>query len=253
MKRVNRKMYYRGQRCMLFKQVCKECRQLKLVYKKFSKRVRNGVLSIESTCNSCKHEQRRVEKKCIVCGKLFTTTHSKTQYCSEKCANSKKINGQIIQCENCGKEFYVTQKELNRSKHHYCSKECSGNAHCGERNSSFNPNLSEEDRLSRRRNIANIGYSKFRTEVLKRDNYTCQITGLTSKETTLIVHHLESYNLDKEKRVDISNGITLSKEIHSLFHKIYGYGNNTKAQFKEFKIQYVDTEVKENIIPHRNA
>lgn len=238
MKRINRRLYYKGKRCILFKQVCKNCGQLKIVYKKFGKKTRNGVVSIETTCNVCKHEKRRVKKVCEICGKEFTTTHSTTRFCSEKCANTRNKTGQIINCEYCGKEFYITPKDLKRSEHHYCSKECSGNAHCGENNNSFNPNLTEEDRESRRRDITNVGYSKFRSEVLKRDNYTCQITGLTIKETELEVHHLESYNLNKEKRVEISNGITLSKEVHKLFHKIYGYGNNTLEQFEEFKKNY---------------
>ena len=37
MKRINRRLYYKGKRCMLFKQVCKNCGQLKIVYKKLVK------------------------------------------------------------------------------------------------------------------------------------------------------------------------------------------------------------------------
>ena len=112
MKRINRRLYYKGKRCILFKRVCKNCGQLKIVYKKFGKKTRNGVVSIETTCNVCKHEKRRVKKVCEICGKEFTTTHSTTRFCSEKCANTRNKTGQIINCEYCGKEFYITPKDF---------------------------------------------------------------------------------------------------------------------------------------------
>ena len=49
-----------------------------------------------------------------------------------------------------------------------------------------------------------------------------------------IRNELEIYNWDIENRTNVDNGITLSKEIHKKFHKIYGYGNNTKEQFLDF-------------------
>ena len=52
---------------------------------------------------------------------------------------------------------------------------------------------------------------------------------------------------DKEHRTDIDNGITLTKEIHRLFHKIYGKKHNTKEQFEEFKHRYHNKEFKEVI------
>ena len=61
----------------------------------------------------------------------------------------------------------------------------------------------------------------------ERDNYTCQVTGIRGGD--LVVHHLYSYNKYYCLRTAIENGITVSKDIHDLFHSIYGYGDNTKA------------------------
>lgn len=76
-----------------------------------------------------------------------------------------------------------------------------------------------------------IEYLEFRKSILKRDNYKCQITG---KGGHLEVHHIESMNKNLSKALDESNVITLHVDIHKEFHKIYGYGDNTRQQFEEF-------------------
>ena len=112
----------------------------------------------------------------------------------------------------------------------------------GEDNPNYNPNLTDEERAVKR---TYTEYGEFVKKVLERDNYTCQLSG--KRGGKLEVHHLNSYNWDKEHRTDIDNGITLTKEIHRLFHKIYGKKHNTKEQFEEFKHRYHNKEFKEVI------
>ena len=76
-------------------------------------------------------------------------------------------------------------------------------------------------------------YAKWRQKVYERDNYTCKCCG-NNKGGNLNAHHLNGYNWDKEHRTDIDNGITLCETCHKEFHKLYGQGNNTKEQFKEY-------------------
>ena len=107
-----------------------------------------------------------------------------------------------------------------------------------ENNPNWNPNLTDEERIIKRKYKE---YEYWRTEVFKRDNYTCQLSGQVGGK--LVVHHLNGYMLSKSERLDINNGITLTEEIHKKFHKMYGYKNNTKEQFEEFIIKYNNKEV----------
>lgn len=72
----------------------------------------------------------------------------------------------------------------------------------------------------------------FRKSCMERDDFTCQKTG--QRGGKLVVHHINNFRDFPELRTSISNGITLSKESHIEFHKIYGFKNNTKEQLLEF-------------------
>jgi len=50
----------------------------------------------------------------------------------------------------------------------------------------------------------------------------------------LNAHHIENFANKKKLRFEDSNGITLCKECHDKFHKIYGYQNNNREQLTEF-------------------
>jgi len=78
---------------------------------------------------------------------------------------------------------------------------------------------------------ASIEYADWRRKVFKRDNYTCL---RCSKQGAIQAHHLKNFSEYKELRFIVSNGKTLCKECHRLFHKIYGTKNNTINQYKNF-------------------
>lgn len=180
-------------------------------------------------------------------------------------------------CDYCNKEIHMKKHEYERLEHHFCNRNCFAKwlsnqesymkgkhlpeeakkkiseANKGrtawnkgknfpqfsrENNPNWNPNLTDEERVIKRKYKE---YEYFRNEVFKRDNYTCQLSGQVGGK--LVVHHLNGYNLNKLERLDVNNGITLTEKIHKLFHKMYGYGNNTKEQFEEFKIKYKNNEV----------
>lgn len=93
-------------------------------------------------------------------------------------------------------------------------------------------------------------YSEWRKLVFKRDNYTCQVSGLSN--CFLNVHHIKPFSvileennittfeeaLKCEELWDINNGITLARKWHSqtsnnelAFHRIHGTCDFTEADF----------------------
>ena len=67
----------------------------------------------------------------------------------------------------------------------------------------------------------------------ERDNYTCQCCGCT-ESNSFNAHHLNSYDWCIDGRTNVDNGVTICKKCHKNFHKLFGYGNNTKEQYEEF-------------------
>jgi predicted restriction endonuclease len=81
----------------------------------------------------------------------------------------------------------------------------------------------------------NKKYSKWRTKVLKRDDYHCV---LCDSVKTLHTHHKEGYTQNPLLRYDVDNGVTLCKMHHKIFHTIYGTRNNTEDQWRQFYSEY---------------
>lgn len=134
-------------------------------------------------------------------------------------------------CDNCNKIVKMTYKRYNKQNHNgltYCNNCANAILNSGENNKMWNPNLLDEDRKYRKNNSE---YSKFILKVLYRDMFTCQVCG---GKSNILVHHLNGYNWFKEGRTDETNAITLCENCHKNFHSIYGYGNNTRIQFKQW-------------------
>jgi len=104
----------------------------------------------------------------------------------------------------------------------------------GKNNWNYNHHATPEDRLLKR-NYAIP--KKVLAKIYKRDNYICKAC---SKKVIRalggpIAHHLNGWNWFKKGRSDLSNIVTICRRCHEKFHKMFGYGNNTKEQFDQFR------------------
>ncbi len=87
-------------------------------------------------------------------------------------------------------------------------------------------------------------YIRWRKVVFLSWNNECPITGNKSPETELVAHHFFNASNGEKLACNIKNGILLEKNIHVLFHNIYGYRDNTLQQFQDFLDLLVQSQVK---------
>ena len=106
----------------------------------------------------------------------------------------------------------------------------------GKNHPNWNPNLTKEERLENKNRSKNPKYRKWHNRVLQRDWFKCQCCKTPNKN--LEVHHIYSWHSHKHLRHTTSNGVTLCKNCHKKFHKIYGRKFNTKKQLSKFLKEY---------------
>jgi len=74
-------------------------------------------------------EKKRIIFQCEYCGKekeqkLYDYNKSKHHYCSRECKNAAMNKKISVICDNCGKEVAQKYSQYNRADHHYCSQKC---------------------------------------------------------------------------------------------------------------------------------
>ena len=134
-------------------------------------------------------------------------------------------------CTDIHKVEYRGYVKHNHNGITYCSKHANTVFRSGEKHPLYNPNKEHDDIRK------TPEYAITKLNVHERDKYTCVSCG--KKIYNPVFHHLYSVNTHKELACKIDNGVTLCKKCHKNFHNIYGYGNNTPAQF----IDYIKREL----------
>jgi hypothetical protein len=131
---------------------------------------------------------------------------------------------------SCGNKSKITFYSLhNGSK---CNK-CGVERTKGEKSVHWNPNLTDEDRISRR-HIP--GYQDWVNSIFVKDNYTCHKCSQHGGD--LNAHHIYNYSTHKLLRTDKNNGLTLCKDCHTEFHSKYSNKNNNLFQLCQFLGNY---------------
>lgn len=176
-------------------------------------------------CRDCYlafHSKNILEYKCEICGKVFKgSKYNANRFCSRECYNEfHNIKNKNRECPICKKIFIAKQSEDK-----YCSRECFLKYLHSVNKGSNHPNwkggiTSENEKLRKSKQ-----YLDWRDEVLKRDKNECIY--YHSKEK-LNAHHIYAWQFYKEKRFDISNGITVCEECHKKIHSKYGYNSKEK-------------------------
>lgn len=141
---------------------------------------------------------------------------------------------------DCSKEVIVYGENLRRGRTHSCgclnmdSKRSRSGINSpvwglrGELSPSWQGGLTSENQRIR----TSTEYAQWRTSCFIRDNYTCQNCGKVGG--LLHSHHIENFSNHKSLRLELANSVTMCKNCHKKFHKMYGNKNNNKMQVVDF-------------------
>lgn len=211
----------------------------------------NGCVLLEENYKNCKTPMQYIAKcghmaeisfdevknaknitfKCIKCQKIKhydldevreIFKENGCELISDEYRTSKK---KLLYIPMCGHESSISVEKFLNGQGRVCSK-CAKPR--GEKHHAYNPNLTEEHR--QKRDMQNGENKKVRNKAFERDNYTCQMCRDNSGGN-LEAHHIDSWDINIDKRFEIDNLVTLCKKCHKDFHMKYGYGNNTAKQF----------------------
>jgi 5-methylcytosine-specific restriction endonuclease McrA len=76
-------------------------------------------------------------------------------------------------------------------------------------------------------------YKQWQNTVFKRDSFTCQVCN-EKRKTRLVAHHIRNFAERIDLRTTVSNGVTLCRACHKIFHQYYGKKNNNMHQAIQF-------------------
>lgn len=142
-------------------------------------------------------------------------------------ADTRKFCG--MACYRAHQQSLVPQSTCPVCKAHFrpkgaqrtCSYKCSKK---GERNPNWSGGHSG-------RTTGTADYRWWSRTVKKRAGFLCVACG---SGDNVVPHHMDGYHWCEERRLDVTNGVTLCGGCHRRFHREYGKKNNTEKQFRKW-------------------
>lgn len=157
------------------------------------------------------------ERECLMCGDTFIAPSfmknivTCSEYCKIRKLTLQKMKGKYLLCRVCNKPIWCQPKR----NHSFCSKSC---ANIG------------TTIFTSERNIVRNKYKKYygdnwlsqRNRARERDNFTCQICGITEKEygKQLSVHHKVPFLLFDDYKIanKLKNLTSICEPCHRKVH-----------------------------------
>lgn len=165
---------------------------------------------------------------CLKCGKNWWGM-AKLKYCQD-CSTYRKASIRV--CQLCGKTF------RNVVKRKFCGPKCHRKSQ-GIRQSGASSHLWKGGKTSAALLFRNgAEYSKWRTAVFQRDDFTCQLC--KTKGGRLTVHHIKRFHRYDHLRLYVPNGITLCWGCHLSIQ-----GSEQKWESRFFKMVAQKTQTRE--------
>ncbi len=153
--------------------------------------------------------------------------------------NGVEVVGKLCMCANCGAFFRRPPSKVDRAKNNFCDDTCKQIFMKGPNHPSWKHGKTAESFSKWIKNQA--AYDVFRNAVLERDGHRCVISG---RADDLDVHHIipKAEKFSPEKALDVSNGITLNKEVHRQIHDLIRDGVDFEEAIKVLKDKYASKE-----------
>lgn len=156
-------------------------------------------------CYNKSRKRTKILVNCNQCGKEFylrpdRISEKMGNFCSKKCISENLKTGISKECLICGKTFYAHKSRLEKNGGKFCSNKCYWIYNSGENSHSWQGGKSFEP-------YTTDWKETLKRSIRERDKYICQIC---DKEPSVYVHHID---YDK-KNCDPKNLITLCSSCH---------------------------------------